>query len=185
MAFMQRTLTSGSLKSIWSAIHSFHFLSTDVLRLMFDVLQFQFLSFSVWNLSCPNKSRWNRDSNLTLNHEYIFSRSARKRHNNGPEYKSEQRCGGLSRPFVAVTYFVAGACSHQPCSSPTLSSSHICIFGLWILHVLYFCIWNTAYSLVKSKLALGSPSRLLVGLLGLTLQKIAPCTRKWLLTAPQ
>ena len=111
------------------------FLSTDVLRLRFGVLQFQFLSFSVWNLNCQNKSRWNRDSNLAFNHEYIFSWSARKRHNNGPEYKSEQRCGGLSRPFVAVTYFVAGACSHQPCSSPTLSSSHICIFGLWILHV--------------------------------------------------
>ena len=29
---------------------------------------------------------------------------------------------GVSRPFVAVTYFAARAHSHQPCSSPTLSS---------------------------------------------------------------
>ena len=67
---------------------------------------------------------------------------------------------GVSRPFVAVTYFAARAHSHQPCSSPTLSS-RIQIHwnntpttvseylqnqdssGIWVLQLPAFCISPT------------------------------------------
>ena len=67
---------------------------------------------------------------------------------------------GVSRPFVAVTYFAARAHSHQPCSSPTLSSRMQIHWnntpttvseylqnqdssGIWVLQLPAFCISPT------------------------------------------
>ena len=51
---------------------------------------------------------------------------------------------------------------------------------------LYVCIilQKTAFSLVKSSLALGSPACLFVRLFVVTMLKMAKYTEKWLLTAP-